>query len=404
MIHNRKIKMKNINRPIIACLVAGISLLSNTGFAQVKNKNVKEIQFKKHILIDEFVTEGSAVGDINKDGKMDIIAGPYWFEAPDWKRHELDTPKKFNWRDSYSNSFLNYAMDVNQDGWLDVIRVDFPGEPAVWYENPKNKAGHWKMHTLYSSVGNESPAFVDIDGDGRIDLLCADSKGNKVIWLKAPAIKGDTAWTVNVISDVKDRGTHQFTHGLGYGDINKDGRSDVFIKSGWWEAPEDRMQSNWTWHPANFGDDCSQMYAMDLDGDGDIDVVSASSHNYGIWWHEQVKDDQGNMDWKRHEISKAFSQTHGLAMVDVNKDGHPDLVTGKRFYAHNGHDPGEEEPAVIYWFEYKPGKIPSWIAHQIDDNSGIGLQVVTQDMNKDKRIDIVIGNKKGVFYFEQLKK
>ena len=395
--------MKKIKRPLIACLVVCMSLLNNTGSAQVKNKNVKQIQFKKHISIDEYVTEGTAVGDINKDGKMDIIAGPYWFEAPDWKRHELDAPKKFNWRDSYSNSFLNYAMDVNLDGWLDVIRVDFPGEPAVWYENPKNKEGHWKMHTLYSSVGNESPAFVDVDGDGRIDLLCADSKGDKMIWLKAPSKKGDTAWTVNVISDVKDRGTHQFTHGLGYGDINKDGRSDVFIKSGWWEAPEDRKQTNWTWHPANFGDDCSQMYAMDLDGDGDIDIVSASSHNYGIWWHEQVKDDQGNIDWKRHEILKTFSQTHALAMVDVNKDGHPDLVTGKRFYAHNGHDPGEEEPAVIYWFEYKPGKIPSWIAHQIDDNSGIGLQVVTQDMNKDKLIDIVVANKKGVFYFEQIK-
>lgn len=396
--------MKNINKPIIACLLAGIGLFSNDAIAQVKNKKSKEIHFKKHVLLDEFVTEGATVGDINKDGKLDIIAGPYWFEAPDWKRHEIDAPKKFDWRTSYSNSFLHHAMDINQDGWLDVIRVDFPGEAAVWYENPKNKEGHWKMRTLYSSVGNESPAFVDVDGDGRTDLLCADTKGNRVVWLKAPVLKGDTTWTANVISDVKDRGTHQFTHGLGYGDINKDGRADVFIRTGWWEAPVDRTQTNWTWHPANFGDECSQMYAMDLDGDGDMDVVSASAHNYGIWWHEQVKDAQGNVDWQRHEISKEFSQTHGLAMVDINKDGHPDLVTGKRFYAHNGHDPGEEEPAVIYWFEFKPGKVPTWTPHLIDDNSGIGLQVTTKDVNKDKLIDIVIGNKKGVFYFEQLKK
>ncbi len=90
-------------------------------------------------------------------------------------------------------------------------------------------------------------------------------------------------------------------------------------------------------------------------------------------------------------------------MADINGDGYPDLVTGKRYYAHNGHDPGAEEPAVLYWFEYKPGKTPTWIPHQIDDNSGVGLQVVTEDMNKDNLIDIVESNKKGVYIFEQIK-
>jgi hypothetical protein len=92
-----------------------------------------------------------------------------------------------------------------------------------------------------------------------------------------------------------------------------------------------------------------------------------------------------------------------MAMTDINRDGHPDLITGKRYFAHNGHDPGEYEPAVLYWFEYIPGKTPRWIPHEIDNNSGIGNSFVVTDMNKDGLLDIVVSNKKGVYFFEQEK-
>ena len=389
---------------LITILIATIALFPRID-AVAQSAAPKEIKFKKHVLTNDFISEGSAIGDVNRDGKLDIIAGAYWFEAPNWKQHEIAKPvKKYDWKVEYSNSFLNHAMDINQDGWIDVIRVDFPGEVAVWYENPKGKNELWKMHALYSSVGNESPRFVDVDGDGRVDLLCADSKGNRMIWLESPKKKGDTAWTVHVISDVKDRATHQFTHGLGYADINKDGRPDVITRTGWWEGPKDaKQQGNWTWHPADLGEESSQMYAMDLDKDGDMDVISASAHAYGIWWHEQIVDPQGAITWKHHEILETFSQTHGLGLVDMNRDGNPDLVTGKRFFAHHGHDPGEYEPAVLYWLEYKPGKVPSWIPHEIDNESGNGLQTNAVDINKDKLVDIVVSNKKGVFFFEQIK-
>ncbi len=144
------------------------------------------------------------------------------------------------------------------------------------------------------------------------------------------------------------------------------------------------------------------MYTIDLDGDGDNDVISSSAHNYGMWWYEQSKQ-ADSVTWVRHDIFSEFSQSHGLAMEDINNDGEPDLITGKRFWAHNGHDPGEKDPAVLYWFEYKPGKQPQWTPHLIDNNSGVGVQLVIADMNNDKKNDIVIGNKKGVFIFEQVK-
>jgi len=146
------------------------------------------------------------------------------------------------------------------------------------------------------------------------------------------------------------------------------------------------------------------MFVYDIDEDGDADVISSSAHDYGIWWHEQKQDNNRNTTWQTHEINKTFSQSHGLAMTDINGDGNPDLVTGKRYRAHNDGDKGAFDPAVLYGFEFKPGKQPQWIPHLIDDNSGIGLSFVVEDINNDKLPDIIISNKKGVFFFEQARK
>lgn len=362
------------------------------------------VRFSKHTLTNEFISEGVAVGDVNHDGKVDVMAGAYWFAAPDWKRQEIFSGKAFDGAKEYSNSFLNFSMDVNEDGWIDFILVDFPGTIAYWYENPKNESSVWKKHIIHETVlvGNESPAFTDVDGDGRMDLLCADSKEKQMVWLKASA--DGTTWKRFPISEKNVPGTDRFSHGLGYGDVNKDGRNDVVIKQGWWEGPPDPAQGNWNFHPAELGEDCSQMHVLDVNSDGLNDVLSASAHHYGIWWHEQVKNTDGNNTWKTNEISKVFSQSHASSLTDVNKDGHPDLISGKRFFAHNDtdHDPGAHEPAVLYWFEYHPDNAPFFTPHMIDNNSGSGLNIVAQDITADDKIDIVISNKKGVFVFEQL--
>lgn len=363
-------------------------------------------QFKKHTLTRDFISEGVAAGDINKDGEIDIIAGAYWFEAPNWTPHEIFPAETFEPEEEYSNSMQNLAMDVNQNGWLDIVLIGFPGSQAVWYENPQNESGHWKKHHIYESVaaGNESPGFVDVDGDGRLDLLVADSNKKQMIWLRAPKEEGETDWEKFTISEEDAPGTDIFSHGLGMGDINDDGRPDVIIKEGWWEAPGNPEQPSWTFHEADLGEDCSHMHVLDVNGDGYNDVISASAHRYGIWWYEQGRDAEGNMTWKRHEIRSDFSQTHASAMTDLNGDGHADLITGKRYFAHNnaGFDPGAEDPAVLYWFEHTPDQEPFWTAHEIDDDSGAGLNIVTQDITQNGLTDIAIANKKGVFLFENL--
>jgi|GEM_PF-199403 len=356
--------------------------------------------FVKHVLTSDFVSEGVAIADVNGDGKPDILAGAYWFEAPSWTKHEIFTPSHYDPSTQFSNSFLDFALDVDQDGWVDMIRISLPGEEAVWYQNPGGNPGHWPMHPILKNAGNESPAFVDVDGDGRKDILCNDPIAKEMIWMKSPVTKGDTTWTRHVIAGGPGApGTGRYTHGLGFDDMNGDGRPDVIITKGWWEHPVDAGKPDWVFHAANLGEDCSQIYVLNgVKGRPAHDLVSASAHNYGIWWHEKA--DTG---WLTHVISKDFSETHALAMADVNADGYPDLVTGKRYYAHNGEDPGAHEPSVLYWFEFRPGPGPMWIPHLIDSDSGVGLQVLVQDLDGNGTADIIVSNKKGVFFFEQKK-
>jgi hypothetical protein len=378
----------------IICVFLALFFLGVSVHAQKKD-------FNKTVLTTDFISEGVAVGDVNNDGRKDIMAGYYWFEAPSWKKHEISPSRVFEPRKEYSNSFLNLGMDVNLDGWVDQVLIDFPGKPAFWFENPKNQPGEWKKHMIANSVGiaNESPAFKDVDGDGRTDIICGDTEKKQIIWLRAPTKKGDTTWTKFELSDENVPGTEIFSHGIGYGDINKDGLNDVVVREGWFEGTKGSTSTKNNFHVASLGEPCSHMHVVDVNADGLNDVVSASAHQLGIWWYEQIKN-EGKVDFRRHLISEVTAQTHSSIMTDLNGDGTEDLVTGKRFLAHHGRDPGDSSAALLYWFEFTPGKTPYWIPHEIDGDSGAGLNIVAEDMNKDGITDVVVANKKGVFLFE----
>jgi len=288
--------------------------------------------------------------------------------------------------------------------------LGFPGLHSWWFENPQGKPGHWTRHVAVDVTDNESPTFADITGDGKPELIF--SSGGFLGYATPDAKNPTNKWTFHKISP---KGPWQkFTHGLGLGDVNGDGRMDLLEKDGWWEQPASLAgDPEWKFHKTSFGAGGAQMHVYDVNGDGRNDIVtSLVAHGYGLAWFEQLaeKDEQGSPKFKSHTfVNKepkenrygvAFSQPHAMDLVDMDGDGLKDLVTGKRFWAHGpAGDPEPNAPAVLYWFKLvrNADKSVDWVPHLIDNNSGVGTQVLVVDVNGDKLPDIVVGNKKGTF-------
>jgi FG-GAP-like repeat len=366
------------------------------------------VRFEKLILSTEYLCDGINAGDFNRDGKLDIVAGPYWYAGPDFKtRNEFYPAQVFPTEPSPTDSMFSYPHDFNGDGWTDILvlgRVHL--HQAFWYENPKGGAGPWKKYFAFHRVQGESPPFLDVDGDGKPELVAhwQDQWG-----LIRPDPANPTGeWRLDPITPMGK--WHHFYHGEGVGDVNGDDRADLILDEGWYEAPAGK--GLWTRNEFKFGGKGgAQMFARDLDGDGDADIVTAlDAHGWGLAWFEQVKTD-GKITFKPHPImgnrdeeSKygvAFSQPHALAMADIDGDGLDDLIVGKRRWAHGPE--GDVEPMaepVVYWFRLDRGRDGArFVPHLIDRESGVGVQITVTDVTGDGRPDVLTSSKLGAFLF-----
>ncbi|MDA1141980.1 MAG: discoidin domain-containing protein [Planctomycetota bacterium] len=253
--------------------------------------------FEKVQLTEKFYAEGAASGDFNKDGKIDVAIGPFWYEGPEFKnRHEIYEPKPHDPRRE-SDNFLTFAHDMNGDQWTDVLQVSWPGKEAWWYENPRNEEKRWNHYLAFKNVEGESPLFTDLTGDGKPELIF--NVGGHLGWAGPNPQDAGAPWEFQKLSPNQGFGRNH--HGLGAGDINNDGRLDVMERNGWWEQPASLKDlPEWKFHKWSFGDG-AQMFAYDVDGDGDNDIISSSAHGYGIAWYEQVfPGDLPKLDKLRH--------------------------------------------------------------------------------------------------------
>lgn len=370
------------------------------------------VTFERIVISEHFYSEGADFADFNADGHNDIVSGPFWYEGPDFRtRHRYMPGERLSIK-SYSRHFFSFAHDFNEDGWTDILVIGMPGQPAAWYENPhaavdgtrneSNTTEHWQSHFVSNDVGNESPTLTDITGDGRPELVCVHA--GRFGYLEPDRTAPAQPWRFTSIT--QRQGFGHFTHGLGVADVDGDGRSDLLETHGWHQQID--VGKPFVEHPFRFAESGgSQMFAYDFDGDGDNDVVATqNAHAFGLKWFERRGAGDDEL-WVPHQILSdrpdsenglpAISQMHAVALADMDGDGVRDIVTGKRFFAHNGGDPGAFQLPVLYWFRTvrEPEGGVHFESRLIDNRVGVGTQLRVGDVDGDGRNDILVGNKLG---------
>jgi hypothetical protein len=361
------------------------------------------------------------VMDVNHDGKLDIVSGGFWYEAPAWKKHFLREVEVIRGRfDDYSN----LEMDVNADGWTDIISVNYRSASLFWIEHPGEKIKSdpetpWIKHLIDNPGPMETGRLYDIDGDGKLDIL---PNGTTFAgWYEL--IQNKTADGKVEPKFVKhDLPIEVAGHGVGFGDINGDGRGDIIGPHGWLEAPEDRRTDRWQWHPEwDLTKDASiPTLVTDVDGDGDNDLIWGRGHRYGLYWLEQGKAADGKRSWTWRAIDTSWAQPHSIFLADLDGDKKPELVAGKRYMGHEGKDPGEYDLLCAYSYKFNPSA-HTWLRNTIyfndraaisldrKDNevqfihrAGFGLDPKAMDIDGDGDLDLVAADRSSLCLLENV--
>jgi hypothetical protein len=356
------------------------------------------VRFSKEFISEERF-ESAGVFDVDGDGHLDIVSGGYWYPGPDF-REKCPIGDVMPAGDYYDD-FCTIPLDINGNGHLDFITGGWFGRTLQWRENPAGKRDQpWPLHAI-EEVGNiETTRAWDIDGDGQLEIL--------------PNMPQEALVAYKLVTDEQGRGTGQFakhvlwdgkqSHGLGCGDIAGNGRMDIVLKHGWLEAPDRPLEQPWTYHEEfDLGSASVPIIVADITGNGLGDLIVGQSHAYGLHWWEQRRDG-GKRTWIKHPIDPFNSQYHDMHWVDIDGDGECELVTGKRYRAHCGNDPGSADPVGIYYFKWNGEGFSKQVIDygQPGHATGCGIHFAIADLNGDGRLDIVAPGKDGLWVFRNL--
>jgi hypothetical protein len=378
-------------------------------------KEIVSPNYTMQRVSDYYYAWCAGVGDFNHDGVADIESGPHYYLGPDFvERRRYRNGRIYNGATEYSPDMVSFAGDFTGDGWDDILTSDLVnGRPIDLHVNPHGESRKWDTHRVIPGITTEIVLMKDMDGDGKPEILFG---GNGIIaYAKPDPAKPTEPWVIHPISE---RGGRVNIHGIGAGDINGDGRTDAVVPGGWYEQPPKTAAPDlpWTLHADNFGGGAAEIAVYDVNGDGLNDLVTGlAAHGFGLSWFEQKRDASKAISFVEHKVMGdfstknvgdiTFSELHGSTSADMDGDGIPDFIVGKRFWSHlenyNGPDP--YGAAVLY--VYRTVRNPKaeggaeFVPELVHNRSGVGSAFQVADLNKDGALDIITSGNRGTFVF-----
>ena len=287
-----------------------------------------DVPFEKH-TIDLGSSESAAICDINGDGKLDIVSGENWYEAPHWTKHHF---RDINYTNNYIDDLSTLAIDVNEDGHIDLVTSGWFSQKLAWWENPGKSSALWKEHEIQTGYPIEFTFLVDLDNDGKANEILPQFGDNKapLAWYERDHKGGIVK---HVVSD------RSYGHGIGVGDVNGDGRNDILTPNGWLEAPPDPRSRQLEVSPRlatrrpRFHLRRRRQRRRPA---GRVHLQSARLRHLLDAAEADHTFDTKNLNM----IDNSWSQAHAVTLVDFRKSGNLGLLTGKRYHGAQRPRPG----------------------------------------------------------------